>query len=476
MNYTKRLLVLLMLLAIATVWGAPGAFAKDPDPRAMKFPPLDFKVPKSERVQLKNGMVVYLLADHELPIVNVTAYVGTGGVYDPADKVGLASLVGATLRSGGTKRTSADQLDKELEFMASSIESGIDSDIGSVSCATLTRNLDRTLALFAQVLTEPAFEPARVELARNHALEGIRRQNDDPKAVGDRELREAVYQGHPLGRIPTQASVKAVTREDLLAFQKRYFFPKNIILAVAGDFDRDKLLARLDELFAAWPNESTVFPQIPQPSAPLIPEVLLVQKDVNQSVIRMGHLGIDKSDPDLYALRVMDHILGGGFTSRLTQEIRSNRGLAYNVFSFNDVGRRFTGSFIAETETKTESTAKVVGLMESIIAGMTKAEVTPQELSLAKDSIINSFIFGFATPMAVVNQQARLEYYGYPPGYLDNYRANIAKVTAADVLRAARKHLHPEAMKVVVVGNSKKFDAPLSQFGKVREITLECVK
>jgi len=460
---------------VATTTGSPAAL-ENADPRTMTFPPLTFRIPRSERVQLKNGMVVYLLQDHELPIVNLTAYLNAGSIYDPADKVGIASLTGASLRSGGTKATSPDKMDRELEFMASSLESSIGADHANVSLATLTRNLDRTLALFAELMTRPAFDQARVELARMQAIEAIRRQNDDPKAIASRELSRAIYPDHPLSRIPTLASVRAITRDDMIAFQERYFYPANTILAVSGDFDREKLLKNLETLFAGWPNRAASFPAVPEPKEDASAAVLHVQKEVNQSVIRMGHLGIDKSNPDLHAIKVMDYILGGGFTSRLTQEIRSNQGLAYNVDSYFDPGRRFKGPFMAETETKSESTVKAATLLRSIIAGMTLAEVSEKELKLAKDSIINSFIFGFARSDAVVNQQARLEFYGYPAGYLENYRDNIARVTRADVLRVARKYLHPDAMKLVVVGDEKKFDAPLSVFGSVREITLDQVK
>lgn len=446
------------------------------DPRTMTFPPLKFQIPKAERVQLKNGMVVYLLEDHELPIVNLTVYLNAGSIYEPADKVGLASLTGSVLRSGGTLATPPDKLDRELEFMASSIESSINADHASVSLSTLTRNLDRTLALFAEVMMQPAFDPSRVELARMQAIEGIRRQNDDPKAIANRELSRAVYPGHPLSRIPTLATVKSITRQDMIDFQKRYFYPANTIFAVAGDFDRAKLLASLEQLFAGWQNRTSDFPAVALPKDDPTPAVLHVQKDVNQSVIRMGHLGIDKNNPDLYALKVMDFILGGGFTSRLTQEIRSNQGLAYNVDSYFETGRRFRGPFIAETETKSETTVKATTLMRSIIAGMTQAEVSDRELKLAKDSIINSFLFGFARSDAVVNQRARLEFYGYPDGYLENYRDNIARVTKADVLRVAKKYLHPDAMKLVVVGDDKKFDQPLSVFGTVREVPLDNTK
>jgi predicted Zn-dependent peptidase len=456
--------------------GENAAAAKPADPRTMTFPALKFEIPQCERVQLNNGMVVYLLQDHELPIVNLTAYLNAGSIYDPPGKVGLASLTGAALRSGGTLETAPDKLDRELEFMASSLESSISSESANVSLSTLTRNLDRTLALFAQLMREPVFDKSRVELARMQAIEGIRRMNDDPKGIAGRELSRAIYPDHPLSAIPTLASVNAITRQDMVDFQKRYFYPANTILAVSGDFDREKLLKSLESLFAGWPNRTASFPTVALPVDDASPAVLHVQKEVNQSVIRMGHLGIDKNNHDLYPIKVMDFILGGGFTSRLTQEIRSNQGLAYNVDSYFETGRRFRGPFIAETETKSETTVKAATLLRSIIAGMTLAEVSKKELNLAKDAIINSFVFGFARSDAVVNQRARLEFYGYPAGYLENYRDNIARVTRADVLRVARQYLHPGSMKLVVVGDQKKFDQPLSIFGDVREIKLDNIK
>ncbi len=203
----------------------------------------------------------------------------------------------------------------------------------------------------------------------------------------------------------------------------------------------------------------------------------LVKKETSQSVIRMGHLGIDKNNPDIYALRVMNFILGGGgFESKLMSEIRTRQGLAYNVGSDYSIGRRFPGTFTAETETKAESTAKTIGLMQSIIRGMTERPVSDGEITQAKESIINSFIFGFTSSASVAGQKAMLEYYGYPMEYLDNFRKNISKVTKDDVLRVARKYLRPEAMTLVVVGDEKKFDKPLSSFGEVSEIRLNEMK
>jgi predicted Zn-dependent peptidase len=464
---------LCLTLCSALLFAGCATAPKTVDPRTMTFPPLKFEIPGSERIQLDNGMVVYFMEDHELPLVNVTAYIRTGEIYEPADKAGLAGLTGAVLRSGGTDATPPEKLDSELEFMASAIESGIHGEVGNVSMATLEKNLDRTLELFGQLLMQPAFREDRVTLAINQTLEGIRRQNDDPKEVAARELRKALYPGHPLGRVPTVETVKNISRADLVAFHKRYFHPGNIILAVSGDFTKRNMRARLQKTFAAWANTPVEFPPVAAPTEEIKPEVLLAQKDVSQSVIRMGQLGTDIRNPDLHALRVMDYILGGGFTSRLTTEVRTNQGLAYSVDSSFDAGKRFIGTFTASTETKAESTAKAIALVRDIIAGMTREPVTDQELALAKNSIINSFIFGFTKTDAIVNQQVRLEYYDYPAGYLENYRDNIAKVTKEDVLRVAKKYLHPENMVLMVVGNDKKFDQPLASFGPVREIKLD---
>jgi zinc protease len=469
----------LHILTVLLIFALPlAAEAGDlPDPRSLTFPPLNFVVPKAERILLDNGMVVYLMEDHELPQVSISALIGTGSVYEPDSKVGLAGLCGAVMRSGGTVSTPPEKMDDELEFMASTIESSIGTDMGSVTMGTLSRNLERTLQLFAQVLMEPAFREEKVELARKQTIEYLRRQNDDPKAIADRELAKAIYRGTPLGRVPTFATIGAITRDDMVNFHRKFYHPDNVILSVAGDFNTGEMTAALKRVFAGWKRGAVEFPAIKEPVTEFRPEVLHGQKDVNQSVIRMGHIGIDKDNPDLYAVRVMDDILGsGGFNSRLMAEVRNNQGLAYNVESSFDIGRRYLGAFTAETETKAESTARTIALMEEIIAGMTKKPVTDQELKLAKNSIINSFIFGFTSTATVVNQKARLEYYRYPAGYLENYRDRIAAVSSDDVLRVAKKYLHPEALKLVVVGDAKRLDKPLSFLGKVEEIRLEMEK
>ncbi len=468
----KRLIISILLL-IVSVTTVPAAENGRANPRSMSFPTLRFDIPKAVRVLLECGMPVYLLRDPELPIINMTAMVRTGSVYETAELSGLAALTGGVMRSGGAGGMTPEKMDDELEFMASSVESNIGSDMGSVSLTTLTKNFSNTLKIFSNVLMRPDFSEKRVDLARKHLIEGLRRQNDDPKEIAGREIGKAIYAGHPLGNTPTLASARAITRQGMVDFHKRFFRTDNMILAVSGDFERDGLLRELNAVFGtSRPQPATLLPPIPQPETAFAGQVLYGKKDVNQSVIRMGHLGISKESPDLYAIRILDYILGGSFTSRLTMEIRTNQGLAYSVGSHFDIGRRFTGSFIAETETKAESTAKAITLMKDIITGITKEPVTDQELKTAKEYIINSFMFGFTSPATIVMQRARLEYYGYSPDFLDSYRDNISRISQADVLAAARKHLKPEAFKLVVIGNSTKFDKPLTGFGPVQELDL----
>jgi predicted Zn-dependent peptidase len=467
-----------LIISLFFIYSVTPAFAGDTtitNPRTMTFPELRFEIPKAERVVLECGMPVYLLRDTELPIINMTAMVRVGSVFEPAAKSGLSSLAGSVMRSGGAGGLAPEMMDDELEFMASSVESGIGSDMGTVSLTTLVKNFNRTLQIFSDVLLRPDFSEKRIEIARKQAIEGLRRQNDDPKEIAGREIGKAIYVGHPLGNEATYASLTSINRQDMLDFHGRFYRTDNMILAVSGDFDKTSLLKELNSVFrtSAMKRPLLALPEVPQPEPLFKGEIIYGKKDVNQSVIRMGHLGLNKDSSDIYAVRILDYILGGSFTSRLTMEVRTNQGLAYNVGSHFDIGRRFTGSFIAETETKAESTIKAITLMKEIIVGMSREPVSDQELKTARDYMINSFMFGFTSPASIVTQRARLEYYGYPDGYLERYRDNIAKVTKTDILNAARKYLHSEAFKLVIIGDATKFDQPLSTLGSPRELDLK---
>ncbi len=461
MTAALRILPWLCCLVVAAC--APNAALR---PDQLSFEPLEFHVPRVERLVLPNGIRLYLKEDHELPLVQITGMLGGGAIGDPAEKTGQAELFAAVLRTGGAGAMSPDELDARLEFLAADLSVSTDSYATSLDLSLRSADLEEGLEILAAVLRRPGFEPQRLELARRQAIEGIRRQDDDPGSVASRALMKALYGDHPLGRTPTVGTVSAVSRQDLVDFHDRYFHPDNLMLGITGDFDRPRLLALLDETFGDWDGEPVTLPLIPPLPEPAPPTLWLVVKEIPQTTVVFGEIGIDKDDPDLHAVRVMNYVLGGGgFNSRLMREVRSNRGLAYSVYSYYQIGRLLPGPFIAGSETKSESTLEVVGLMKQIMAGMRQDGVSSADLALARESLINSFIFAFDDSHDVITQQMRLDFYGYPADYLESYRDKVAAVTAEDVLRVAREHLHPDRQALVLVGDPAAFDGRPESLG-----------
>lgn len=449
-------------------------FFKRPALEDLEYGPIDAELPETKRVTLKNGMVVHLLPAPELPLFEVYAMVRTGAVWEPADKTGLASLTGSMIRAGGTENRPPDELDETLEFIAGSVETSIGSESGSASLSVLSKDTDLGLEIFADVLMHPRFDQARFELAKARMLDGIRRENDSPTGAAERELSKLIYEGSPYGRTPTLETVGSITREDVIAFYKKHFAPQNIMIGVTGEFDENEIIARLEKLFAGWAPPEAVTPERPD----LVPEefdggVWVADKKIPQSVIRMGHLTGLKTDPDYHTLRVMDDILGGsGFTSRLVQSVRTDRGLAYSVWAYSMAGRWQRGEFMAGAETKAASTAQVIELILAEIERIREEPVSQDELDGAKKAIVNRFIFIFDRPLNILKQRMIVDYYGYPDDYLETYRDKVMAVTAGDVLDVAKRRLNPEGLKIVVIGDPSSFNIPLTLYGPVRKLEL----
>lgn len=443
-------------------------------PEQLTFAPLELKLPEVERFQTSNGIRVFFIEDRELPLISITALVGGGTLEDPDDKVGLGDLFGPVLRSGGAGEHSPDEVDEILEAMAANISVDTETYATALDLSVRTSDLEKGLTVLNDLLRSPRFAQNRLDLAREKAIEGIRRRNDFPAGMASRSLQRQVYQGHPLGRESTEQSVSKVTRGDLVEFHHRHFHPNNLWLAVSGDLDAERLKNLLNTFFGDWPEvelQPFSIPPLPERPEPLL---LLSRKDVPQTTILMGGLGIDKSVPDLPEIKVMNYILGGGgFNSRLMREIRSNRGLAYSVYSHFQTGRCLPGLFMTGCETKSESTMEVIGLIRGIMQQMRVSPISGEELCLAKESLINSFVFAFTDSHAVTSRALRLEYYDFPEGYLENYRSRIAAVTVEGVLEAAQNHLHPEKLNIVLVGDPDRFDASPATLGlKVEEKSL----
>jgi len=446
------------------------------DPRTMTFKPVEFTPPEPDRVVLDNGMVVYLLEDHELPLVTVSATMKTGSWLDPADKIGLASLTGALMRTGGGGGLSAEQVDEELEHFAGNVGISIGHESGSASLDVLKKDLKRGLQIFAGLLRAPAFDPERVEIAKLQALEGIRRRQDSPGSVVGREFMKLLYgPDHPTARETSIASITRLTRDDLAAFHRNTIHPNGIILGVTGDFEKAEMLAALREVFGDW-AKGTV-PELKIADVPdsemARPAIRFVNKETSQTHLRVGHLTIKENDPDYVALAIANDILGGSsFRSRLFNDVRTKRGLAYSVGSRLNSGVHDQGVWLMRAETKLVSTQEVVSRFVANIERMRTELVTDQELAEAKEAYVNSFIFSFSSPSAIVSRLVDLEYDGLPKDFLQQIREKVLKLTREDVLAASKKHLHPDRLKIVAVGSGESLPKVLSTFGEVKEIKL----
>jgi zinc protease len=441
----------------------------------LKYPPLkQIQLPKIEEVTLPNGMKVYLLENHELPLVRGLALVRTGNLFDPADKIGLADVTGSLIRGGGTAAKTGNQIDEELENIAATVESQIGESYGSVSFSTLKERTDEVLSTFHDVLTAPAFREDRLELIRNQLRSGISRRNDDAHGIAQREFAEAIYGANTsYGWRMEYATIDKIQRPDIIAFYKRYFFPANVILAVQGDFSAPEMKARLEKLFSDWNEKQSPVPPFPPVTNAARPGIrLAVKTDITQTNFSMGHLGGLLKDKDYPALEVMADILGGGFQSRLFQKVRTQLGYAYEVNAYWGADFDHPGVFEISGSTKSASTTETIKAINAEIERIRTQEVTEEELNSAKQTVVNGFVFNFDTPAKTLNRLLTYRYYGYPDDFIFQYQKAVEQVTRADVLRVAKQYIDPAKFVTVAVGNPKEFGAALTSLGPVTPIDL----
>lgn len=436
-----------------------------------ELPP--FKPQQPRRVVLANGMIVFLTENHELPLISGSAMVRGGSDSEPAEKTGLVELYGETWRTGGTAKLSGDQLDDYLEALAAKVEtSGNDADTG-ISFNCLKADFNDVLGIFVDLLRHPAFREDKLALAKKQMDSSISRRNDESEDIATMQTDILGFgKASPYARVPEYATVAAVTREDLLRWHRQHTSPNNIIFGVVGDFDSSQMEATLRKAFGDWPRgEKAEEPKLA--IAPEKPGIYLVDKnDVNQSEIRMIGLGIERRNPDYFAVQVMNEIFGGGFSSRLFVNLRTKAGLAYSVGGGVGSGWDHPALTVLQIGTKTETTTEAIkGLWEQV--DLLKKEA-PSELEMkrAKDAILNSFIFNFDTPAKVLREQEIYEFYNYPRDFLEQYRAGVEKVTAADVLRVANQYVHKEDLKVLVIGDAGAFEKQLAALGPVTPVDI----
>lgn len=448
--------LLLALQALSPLPAAsPAPIPAHPD--QLRFAPIEFTPPRAadHRVQLPNGLVVFVAEDRSLPLVNLTLLSRAGSYLEPAGKEGLAALAGSLMRRGGTRSLSADELDEKLDDLAAQVSTGIGPSSAAASLNCLADNFDEALAVFVEILKSPRFQQDRLDLAREQELQELARRNDDSEDIEGREW-DLLVEGpdHFTNRFVTAASLRAITRQDLLDFHRRSFHPAHMVVAVTGAFERAAVLKKLQAAFAGWPGP---VPQVPPVPAGLgrsaAPGLYRVQKDVNQGRVSIGLPAVRRDHPDVYALEVMNEILGGsGFTSRITRRVRSDEGLAYSAGSRLSFGTWWPGSFRAAFQSKSRSVAWATQIVLEEIGRIRESPVSAEELDTIKRSLVETFPSNFASPAQSMGIFAADEYTRRDPAWWRTYRERIQAVTAADVQRVARQHLDPEQLRILVVG------------------------
>ncbi len=470
--------ILAVVLLSASVFATAQVTAPAPSQaqpwKSIPIPPLaPFHPAQPKRIQLKNGAVIFLAEDHELPFISGFVEMKGGARDEPAAKAGLVSLYGDAWRTSGTTTQDGDKLDDILEEKAAKVETNGDNDSTSIGWNCLKHDEDQVFAIVLDLLEHPAFKEDKLHLSQQQMATGIVRRNDSASGIASREARRLVYgPTSPYAREPEIATVMSVTVADLKAWHDRTVIPNDMIIAVSGDFDSAAMEQTLRAAFDGLPQGTPI--QNPKEEFPgPKPGVYFVEKsDVNQSNIRIVGLGTERKNPDYYALSIMNEIFSGGFSSRLIQDVRTKRGLAYSVDGAYGASYDHPGVFFVGASTKSATTVDTTQAILDEIKDLKTQPFTEDELKRAKDQVLNSFIFSYDSVDKVLNEQAKLEFYGYPLDFLDKYRAAVEKVTTADLDRVAKKYIDPSALAILVVGNSSEFGTPLSKLGPVKPIDI----
>jgi zinc protease len=484
----SRSMTVALIAAFAFVLASSSGIRADKivdHPDKLKYEELKYQPPKPDgyRHTLKCGVTAYVVENPVVPTFELTISVRTGSMYEPVEKAGVADLTGYLMRNGGVQGMTAKQIDERLAFLAGEISVNIGDSRGRASLFCLSKDVDEGLGLLKKILRTPVFDQEAFTRYRGDVLSEMEQRNASASAIESREWQFLMYGDHP-STIPyrrTEQSINSITRDDLIAFHHKYFFPKNFIIAVSGDFKTAEILTKLDNMLSDWPNQQLNLPvisdQIPSPK----PGVYMIKKeDVNQSRIRVGHIGVKRDIPDQYALAVMNDILGGGgFNSRIVRRVRSDEGLAYSAGSMFDRPVLYPGTFQAWFQTKHATAAFGTKLIVDEIKRIRTEKCEAEIVENSKASFISDVVNPFASKNSIVNTFADDDYTHRPDDYWQNYTKNMKAVTPDDVLAVAQKYLHPDQLVFLVIGDpdavqkgSDKHGERMADFGQITIIPL----
>tara|TARA_R110002124_G_scaffold44656_2_gene135897 strand:- start:5322 stop:7361 length:2040 start_codon:yes stop_codon:yes gene_type:complete len=441
----------------------------------IKYPKLnEFKKANVEEFQLDNGITFYLVEDKELPLIRVSATVRTGSLQDPEGKEGLASMTGSLMREGGSENYPADQLNILLEDNAAFMSTFIGQGSGSASMNILKEDFDELLPVFVDLVSNPLFPEDKIELAKTQRKSGISRRNDDQGSIANREFSKLIYgEDSPLTRQIEYASLDAITKDDIVAFHKEAFVGNNMTFGVIGDFDTKEMKKKLEKAFGSLPagtENNLIYPEInySYPST-----VNFINKsDVNQSYVLIGHIGGLRENPDYAKLQMMNQILGGGFSGRLFQTVRTDLGLAYAVGGGYGSNINYPGTFSLFVMTKSSTTAEAIDALITEVEKMQTKPVTKKELEDARDRFLNSLVFRYDSKQKILNERISNEYNGLSKDAFDKYVEELKKVTVSDIQEVAKEYLNPDKVQILVVGNADEVGDQLQKYGTVNEIDI----
>ncbi|MCX7829799.1 MAG: insulinase family protein [Acidobacteria bacterium] len=469
----KKIFCLILLAILAFTFAAQEKPKRAID--QIVYPKLnDIKPPQVSEFTLSNGIVVMLVENHEFPTVDIRAMIKGGKIAEPIEKNGLAQLFGDVLRSGGTKTMKSDDIDKYLDRIGASIESYAGESAIEIQADCLKENTDEVIKLFSDFLLAPAFEDEKIDLAKTQMRSMISRRNDEAMEVVSRELNKILYgKDSPYARQIEYWDVDNLKKEDLINYHQKYFRPDMTYIAVWGDFSAPEMKQKLEKYLGLWKIQGPK----PEITLPAIPEQKysvnqIEKKDVEQTFIFMGQLGLRYDDPDYAPTYIMTEILGGGFSSRLFKKVRTEMGLAYGAGSYMAPEFDHKGMFYFYTSTKPSTTSKALSAMLEEIKRIRQEPVTDNELKVAKEGFLNRYAFQFDSTAKLVNRMLTYKFYNYPTDFNKKIRDAVERVTKEDILRVAQNYLIPEKLTIVACGKVKEFDEPLSKYGAVNTIDI----
>lgn len=473
---------ILSAIAAMTIVCVGLGLAQATHPSQLKFPALAFDPPDPQafRTELANGLRAYVQEDRSLPLFNIAALVNFGGLYVPRDKTGLASVLSSAYIKGGTGTRDGEAIEERIDFLGGMLSFNVGERVSTLSLSVLSKDLEEGLTLFFDVLMNPAFREDAFNLARARLIEQLRQANDQPAAVLSREYEKLIYGDHPLTWQATRKTYENVTAADLKDAHERFFFPENIILAVSGDFKKSELMARIEKIVSGWKNKPLSLPSFLTDFPVPEPGVYFIQRPINQGYISLGHLGVEDTSPDYFAIQVMNFILGGGsFTSRIVTKVRSDEGLSYSQGSRFTTRWGFPGTFSGYVQTKSSTVGYAISLILDEFRRIRSEPVTDGEMETAINFYVESFAGQFEMPQTTMRSFAMLEMQGKPKDYYRTYRSKIEAVTKERVQEVAQKYIRPEKAAILIVGDwepcnegGEQWPGPLEKLGKVRRLAL----